>query len=281
MIEGSIRSRVFTNSNYAKLKAKDAIVDCFRDRIGKRPDVETEHPDLYVYIIVQENTARVHINLTGTPLFKRGYRETGHPATLNENIAAALVYLSGWNGRETLLDPFCGSGTILIEAAQMQSRVPAGGQRAFSLQEHKFFDKAVWEQAYNSAMEGIDTPNKVNIYGSDHSERFIEIAKDQTLNAGLKNIKFKVTDFEQVSPPSPEGMIISNLPYGERLQEQNELEALYARLGTHLKQNFKGWTAWFLSSETSLLKKLGMSPSEKHFLMNGGLEVRFQKYEIY
>ena len=281
VIDGSVRSRVFSNSNFAKLKLKDAVVDCFRDRVGKRPDVDTEDADIHIFVLVQENTCRLYINTSGEPLFKRGYREPGHPATLNENIAAALVYLSGWDGRSTLLDLFCGSGTILVEAAEMQARKAAGLDRTFSFINHKFFDREIWKAMVEGAHEEVTSVAKPTIFGSDHSHRFIDIAKQQTRNAGLDSIRYKVADFREVMPPTPTGTIISNLPYGERLQENDDLELLYHELGKHLKSHFKGWTAWFLSSDLKLLKKLGMSPSERHTLMNGSLEVRFQKYEIY
>lgn len=273
-------SKTFKHSRYVSLKVKDAIVDQFRRRQDKRPDVNTQEPDLKIHIHITENQCDLLLDSSGDPLFKRGYRVAATKAPINEVLAAGMIKLSGWNMDCDLYDPMCGSGTILIEAAMLAHGIAPGTYRQkFGFESWKDFDADLFEAITE---EQYETPEfKHQILGSDISPAAIKIAEQNVKEAFLsKKISLNPMNFFDLKPQTPSGFLITNPPYGERLQP-DDLQLFYQKIGDKLKLEFTGFTSWIIGSNADVMKFVGLKPEKKIKLFNGPLECTFRKYSIF
>lgn len=279
-VNGVVSSPYFNHSKFIALRVKDAIADQFRAKTGKRPDVDTENPDVRINLHVSSDRCTLLLDSSGDSLHKRGYRTTTVEAPINEVLAAGMIMLSGWDRESAFIDPMCGSGTIPIEAAMMAYNIPPGIYRKqFAFEKWPDFDKDLFNNIYNEEYPEPEVTPK--IVGSDMSSQAVAMAKTNAKNAFMgKKIDFKVSAFEDMIPPANEGMLITNPPYGERLKQDN-IKAFHMIMGDYLKKNFTGYTAWILSSNIEALKYTGLRPEQKIVLYNGPLECRFVKFSIY
>ncbi|MBJ6726654.1 THUMP domain-containing class I SAM-dependent RNA methyltransferase [Geomesophilobacter sediminis] len=282
-VECSLRDSALTHSGFVALKTKDAIVDCVRDRTGSRPSVDTKDPDLRVNVRLFRNRCTVSLDLSGTPLDRRGYRLDRHEAPLKENLAAALIGLSGWNGETPFVDPMCGTGTIAIEAALKGARVAPGLlRRGFGFQRWPGFDQKVWRQLLEEARSLKRDPLPAPIVGSDVSAPVIEMARENARRAGVAGlVEFKQHAIADLTPPPGAGTMIFNPPYGKRLGEVEELKPLYRQIGDVMKQRCTGYTAYLFTGNLELAKSVGLKASRRIVLFNGPIECRLLKYELY
>jgi putative N6-adenine-specific DNA methylase len=276
-----INSPHFGHSGYAGLLLKDAIADSFRNKTGRRPSVDTSDPGILINLHISNDLVTISIDSSVVPLFKRGYRQEQPFAPLNEVLAAGIILLSGWNATTSLTDPMCGSGTIPIEAGLIACKVPPGKFRKFfGFQRWKDFDENLFEKIKLNCDNQIG-PSPVKIYGSDISEQTLQHARANVSSAGLNNIvSLDRGDFKDLKPVDNNGFVFLNPPYGQRLQPV-EIDQLYGMIGTTLKHNFAGATAWLITSNKESLKHVGLKPKEKHTLFNGALECVLLKYEMY
>lgn len=278
-IDSTVQSEIFVNSMYASLKVKDAIADHFRELTGKRPSVNAENPDILINVYLMGNQCILSLDSSGESLHKRGYRMGQGDAPINEVLAAGMILLSGWDGKRNFLDPMCGSGTLLIEAAMIAKGIPPGIYRkSFGFEQWLDFNEDLFADIYNG-----DYEKEFNgkIVGSDISTKDIAIAKANIKNASLsKVIDLQVADMTTLEPPFPNGIIITNPPYGERMKPQSITE-LYGAIGNRLKNKFVGYEAWMISSSVDGLKSVGLKPSKKIELMNGALECSFRCFELF
>ncbi len=279
-IDGVVHSNYFSHSKYVALKAKDAIVDQFREKFGKRPYVEVDDPDIQLSVHISEDKCDILLDSSGESLHKRGYRIRTTKAPLNEVLAAGMILLSGWDKKSDFIDPMCGSGTLAIEAAMIAYGISPGIYRnRFGFESWLDFDADLLEDIYEE--ESAETPFEYNILGSDVSEIAIRIARENAQNASLaKKIKFLVKPIENYSPKGEKGIVVTNPPYGERVKK-NEINNFYKLLGDRFKQSFKGYDIWLLSNNFEAIKHIGLHPSNKLTLFNGALECKFLEYSIY
>jgi len=280
-VDSVVNSKYFSHSKYVALKVKDAIVDQFRDKFGKRPYVETDDPDVRLSVHITNDLCTISLDSSGESLHKRGYRIKATKAPLNEVLAAGMILLSGWDGKSVFIDPMCGSGTILIEAAMIAHNIPPGIYRnRFAFENWNDFDDDLLQKIYDeeSQNENLD----IKILGYDVSEVAIRIAEENCKNAGLhRMISLQVKDIEQLVPENtPKGVVVTNPPYGERLVK-DEIEVFYKMMGDQFKNNFANFTVWLLSSNMQAIKNIGLHPEQKLTLYNGPLECKFLKYSIY
>lgn len=274
-------SETLRHSKYVALKTKDAIADRFRKETGRRPNVRVDDPDLLVHIHVNDTKATVALDSSGVSLHRRGYRIHGGVAPLNEILAAGMVLLTGWQADRPFLDPMCGSGTLVLEAALLAGHIPPQWQRKkFAFQQWKDYQPEVWERVRREALAQTTT-NWPPISGYDRDFRALRIAEDNIAAAHLSGkIQLEKIPFEQLNPPSGPGLVVMNPPYDERIPvEQTAL--FYKRIGDMLKQRFAGYDAWVLSANLEALKQIGLHPSRKITLFNGPLECRFLKFSLY
>ena len=276
-----INSPHFGHTGYAGLILKDSIADYFRNKSGRRPSVDTTDPRILINLHISNDLVTVSIDSSVIPLFKRGYRQEQAVAPLNEVLAAGILLLSGWKGSSTLTDPMCGSGTIPIEAGLMACKVPPGKFRTFfGFQRWKDFDEALFEKIKLDCDSKIGS-SPVKIFGSDISEQAVAQSRANVSRAGLSDvISIEVADFKDLKGVEDKGFVFLNPPYGQRLRP-DELDGLYSMIGTTLKHNFPGTTAWLITSNKESLKNVGLKPKEKHTLFNGALECILLKYEMY
>ncbi len=276
-----INSPHFGHSGYAGLILKDAIADTFRNKTGRRPSVDTSDPGILINLHISNDLVTISIDSSVVPLFKRGYRQEQPFAPLNEVLAAGIILLSGWNATASLTDPMCGSGTIPIEAGLIACKVPPGKFRKFfGFQRWKDFDENLFEKIKLECDSQIG-PSPVKIYGSDISEQTLQHSRANVSSAGLNDIvSLDLGDFKDLKSVDNNGFVFLNPPYGQRLQPV-EIDLLYGMIGTTLKHNFAGTTAWLITSNKESLKHVGLKPKEKHTLFNGALECLLLKYEMY
>ena len=282
-VDCNLRDSTLTHSGFVALKTKDAIVDEVRDRCGTRPNVDTKDPDLRVNVRLFRNRCTVSLDCSGTPLDRRGYRLDRHEAPLKENLAAALVELSGWDGSVPFLDPMCGTGTIAIEAALKALRVPPGLLRAgFGFQRWPGFDRGLWDRLVEEARQGMLTELPAPVFGSDISHAAVAMAHENARRAGVGGVLNlgRGEIGELVAPPGP-GVLIFNPPYGKRLGEEEALKPLYKEIGDVMKQRCKGYTAYLFTGNLELAKCVGLKASRRIVLYNGPIECRLLKYEMY
>lgn len=280
-IDATVNNSVFSHSQFVALRCKDAIVDRFRARFGKRPSVDIKQADIRIDIHLSHNECSVSLDSSGDSLHKRGYRIRLSEAPISEVLAAGMILLSGWDKKTDFMDFMCGSGTIPIEATMIASNIPAGYYRdSYGFMKWKNFDKNLWDKVKQDADDLISEP-ECSIYASDASEEAISIANINIKNAKLHHdIQIEQREMSEQKPKDGKCFIVCNPPYGERIKPENIIE-LYKSIGDTFKQNFAGCQAWIISSAPEALKFVGLKPSRKLVLYNGPLECRFVKFEMY
>ena len=278
-----------TSLEFTTLKIKDAVCDRFRDQFGRRPSVNTRTPDMRIMGFLDQRNFTIYLDTSGEALFKRGWREETGDAPLRENLAAGLLRVAGWKPGVPLFDPMCGSGTILIEAAQMVQGIPAGARRRFAFEKFRGFDKAAW-QAMKTAIKPNPLPAEPTIFGSDISGDMVAMTRHNLRSAGiLFEVPLKQIEAQQVQPPvATPGILLTNPPYGERIGvrgdstiPQDEMAVgFYQQLSATLKQRFAGWTVYLFTADLGLPKMLRLKESRKTPFFNGALECRLFRFDM-
>ena len=281
-IDAAINSDFYRHSNYPALILKDAIVDRIRKDRGIRPSVDPQHPDVKINLHIFNNKVTLSLDSSGNSLHKRGYRNLTVAAPINEVLAAGMILLSGWEGNLPFLDPMCGSGTLVIEAASLAlNRPPLYLRPSFGFMQWKDFDAALWEKILKENNEKIKSNTPFDIIGRDINNKGVSAAGKNCLAAELyRNITIEKGDFFKMAKISDNGVIMTNPPYDERM-ELTDTIGYYKKLGDTLKQQYTGWSAWIISSNPEGLKNLGLKPSAKKTLFNGPLECKFQRFDMY
>lgn len=260
--------------DFVGLKIKDAVCDVFRDACSARPSVGKIRPDIRIHAFIDERDIQIFIDTSGEALFKRGYRQDTGEAPMRENLAAGLLLLAGYDGSQPFQDPFCGSGTIVIEAAWIATRRAPGLMRRFGFEKLKNFDAALWKKLQHEAETQI-RPAPAPISGSDNDRHMIRAAVANAQAAEVDTfIRFEVKDAQDTRPNGEGGILISNPPYGVRLAEVQSLQALYPQLGAWLKQHYAGWLAGVFTGDRDMPKFMRLSPKRKIPLYNGNLDCR-------
>lgn len=260
--------------DFVGLKIKDAVCDVFRDACGARPSVGKIRPDIRIHVFIDERDIQIFIDTSGEALFKRGYRQDTGEAPMRENLAAGLLLLAGYDGTQPFQDPFCGSGTIVIEAAWIATRRAPGLMRRFGFEKLKNFDAALWKKLQHEAETQI-RPAPAAISGSDNDRYMIRAAVANAQAAEVDTfVRFEVKDAQDTRPNGDGGILISNPPYGVRLAEVQALQALYPQLGAWLKQHYAGWLAGMFTGDRDMPKFMRLSPKRKIPLYNGNLDCR-------
>lgn len=281
MVETNARNCPLKSLDFVTLRIKDAICDCFRDLNGVRPDVDRRSPDIRISAFLTADAFAIYLDTSGEPLFKRGYRDASIEAPLKENLAAGILRMTGWTPTEPLLDPMCGSGTFLIEAAMIALKIAPGSNRKFAFQKLSNFSERDWKKHLDRAQSAQLSPVPLQIFGSDKYGDVLKVARTNLAKAGLADVvQLKQVDAMEMSAPASSGVLIANPPYGVRLGEQDELAADYPRLGDVLKRQFSGWRAYLFSADTQLPKLIRLSASKRTPLFNGPLECRLYEYKI-
>lgn len=278
--------------NFAALRVKDAVCDVLRAASGARPDVDTRRPDLPIVLHLEEDWATLYVDTSGEALFKRGWREDKGEAPLKETLAAAMLAAAGWAGRAEdgpLFDPCCGSGTLLIEAAQIACDIAPGGQRRFAFERWPVWQplKAQWLELKGAAKARV-RPSEVALHGGDVSFRLTDYARRNAERAGvLAAVDIKTADALQVLPPAPAGTMVLNPPYGERISPKGSKTArdeapsdFYQRLAAHWKRQYAGWTAWILSPDPKLPGAMRLKESRRVPMWNGPIECRLFRFDM-
>lgn len=287
-IDATVYSETFRNSRFVTYRVKDAIADYWQEKAGRRPNVKISEPDLYINVHIANEQLTVSLDSSGESLHKRGYRVATTEAPINEALAAGMLLMAGWKGQADFYDPMCGSGTLLIEAALIARNIAPGlFRQSFAFEKWKDFDADLWSDIYND--DSRERPFEHRIYGSDASFYAIRQAEKNIKAAGvqhdveLKQIRMeeiKTSNLQsQISDASP--LVMLNPPYGERLKSNKEMEDLYSSIGTALKHQFAGATAWIISSNEAAMKCIGLKPSKKYRLLNGELDCQFNRYDLF
>jgi putative N6-adenine-specific DNA methylase len=263
---------------FATLKVKDAVCDRFRDELGSRPDVDRAAPDVRIHAFLEEAKGILYLDTSGEALFKRGWRMDIAEAPIRENLAAGIIMLSGWKFDQPLLDPMCGGGTLLSEAAAMARGRAPGAKRAFGFEKLEIFDAKLWERIRN---EKTVAPVEPRLYGSDTDPEALQAARRNLGAAGVERwVKLEQSDVLKRSAPAEAGVLVANPPYGERIGSADELAALYPKLGDALKKRFAGWNCFFFTADLRLAKLIRLQPSRRTPLWNGSLECRLYEFQI-
>ena len=271
--------------DFITLRIKDAVCDKFREQVGSRPSVDPREPDIRVHAFLDATHASLYLDLSGEPLFKRGMREHTGEAPLKKNLAAGIIKLSGWQTNETFLDPMCGSGTFLIEAAEMALDIApglsGGTLREFAFTKLKGFDRALWDELVSQARRSVKPAALLPIFGTDKYGYAVTDARENlTANGLIECVHLKQVSILEVSAPATSGVLVTNPPYGERLGDTTDLAELYPKLGDWLKQKFAGWRAYFFTGDPQLAKGVRLSASKRTPLFNGKIECRLFEYKI-
>ena len=279
-IDAVVFSEEFRHSKFVSYKVKDAIVDYFREKTGKRPSVRINNPDVLLNIHIAHTTCTLSLDSSGESLHRRGYRQEQVEAPLNEVLAAGMVLMTGWRGECDLIDPMCGSGTIPVEAALIARNIAPGVfRKGFAFEKWVDFDSEMFDEIYNDDSQEREFTHK--IYGYDNSPKANEIATHNIKAAGVsKDVTLKLQPFQQFEQPQEKSIIVMNPPYGERIST-NDLLGLYQMIGERLKHAFVGNEAWVLSYREECFDQIGLKASQKVPLFNGALECEFRKYEIF
>ncbi|MEO8936593.1 MAG: THUMP domain-containing protein [Burkholderiaceae bacterium] len=285
---------------FVTLRVKDGICDRFRDAVGERPSIDTRQPDVRVFAYLDANTCTLYLDTTGEPLFKRGWRAESGDAPLRENLAAGILRLAGWKPGIALLDPMCGSGSFVVEAAQTALKIAPGETRVFGFEKLKNFDSDAWERMRNDSVSMPDAEALAAvalIQASDVSGDAVAMTRANLERAGIPaelalQIAPKQIDARQVKPQADSGLVIANPPYGERIairgersergnqSSDDELTVFFGEFGNTLKQRFAGWTCHILTSDMNLQRKLRLSPDRRVVLFNGAIECRLYRFEL-
>jgi putative N6-adenine-specific DNA methylase len=271
-----------TSLEFATLRTKDAICDRMRADSGVRPSIDKRAPDVRVHVHLTDREATIYVDTSGEPLFKRGYRQEADEAPLRENLAAGLLSLARWIPGEPLLDPMCGSGTIVTEAALIAANRAPGLSRTFGFQKLAWYDGPTWQRIKQAARDRIGTaPSTPAIFASDIADGAIGKTRTNLRTAQVDAfVHVERADILTRSAPAPAGVLVANPPYGVRLAEANELAALYPRLGDALKRNFAGWSACFFTGDLRLAKLIGLKADKRTPLWNGAIECRLFAFRI-
>lgn len=281
VIDTTLYTEVFNNSQFVALKTKDAIVDQFRENTGERPSIDKDFPNIKIHIHIDRELCTVSLDSSGNSLHHRGYRSATNIAPINEVLAAGLLLLSGWDGQTHFLDPMCGSGTLLIEAAMIACNIPANiNRKEFAFEKWKDWDSDLFDKVLESLLKKTRDYN-YTILGYDKAPSAVRKAQDNVTNANLDDyIEVKQVDFFESNKISQGPLfVVFNPPYGERLNI--EMERFYREIGDTLKQNYPQTDAWFITSNLEALKYVGLRPSRKIKLFNGKLEARLVNYQMY
>jgi len=267
--------------DFATLRIKDAVCDRFRDALGSRPSVDRANAQVRVHAFLEAARGALYLDTSGEPLFKRGWRAGAGEAPLRENLAAGIIMLSGWKPEEPLLDPMCGGGTLLVEAAAIARGRAPGARRVFGFEKLKIFDSNLWKKikADESATESRSA--KLQIYGSDSDPRALSDARRNLAGAGVERwVKLEQADILERVAPAATGVMVANPPYGERIGSKEELALFYPKLGSALKRNFAGWRCHFFTADLRLPKLVRLQPARRVPLYNGALECRLFEIRI-
>lgn len=266
--------------DFATLRVKDAICDRFVRATHARPEVYKRQPDIQVVVFVDRDHVVWYLDTSGDPLFKRGWRKVAGEAPIRENLAAGILRLSGWTGDQVLLDPMCGAGTFLIEAALMAKGIAPGKGREFAFRHFRNFDHLAWEHLHQKSLTQLAHSPACSIVGYDADADALTMAQQNLEGLGLKDIQLGQIDVLDVTPPAPEGFLITNPPYGVRMGDRLELENWYPKFGRLLKQRFSGWRVFVLTADSRLPKLVHLAPSRKTPLFNGSLESRLYEFPM-
>lgn len=283
-IDATVYSDLFRHSQYVTYRVKDALVDWWMEHGGVRPNVQLTNPDLYLNVHIAGDMVTLSLDSSGESLHKRGYRVANTQAPINEALAAGMLLLAGWNGQSDFYDPMCGSGTLLIEAALIARNIAPGIYRkGFAFEKWADFDADLFEDVSSDDSRERDFIHK--IYGSDAGFYAMQVAMKNVQSAGLqRDIEVKqirVQELKLAEKNTEGALIMINPPYGERLAQDRDVLRLYQDMGTTLKHQFSGATAWIISSNEDALKCVGLRPAKKIHLVNGDLECLFNKYELF
>ena len=279
-VDSVVFSDEFRHSKFVSYKVKDAIVDQFREKTGKRPNISVANPDIRLNMHVAEDICTLSLDSSGESLHRRGYRQESVEAPLNEVLAAGMILLSGWQGDTDFIDPMCGSGTLLIEAALIAKNMAPGlFRKEYAFEKWPDFDADLFDEIYND--ESLEREFKHHIYGYDVEMKAVNTARLNVKAAGLTNdITIVQQDFKDFTQPANKSIIITNPPYGERISTA-DLLGTYKMIGERLKHQFKGNDAWVLSYREECFDQVGLKPSIKIPLYNGSLECEFRKYQMF
>lgn len=284
------RFRVFVNARQSPLRSlefitlriKDAVCDHFRSTQGVRPDVDTASPQVRIHAFLDRHQIHLYLDTSGEPLYKRGFKKASVQAPLKENLAAGLLWLSGWKPDEAFCDPMCGSGTLLIEAAQRALNIAPGLNRTFGFEVLHGFDAALWDSLRKAAREAQKPPRLLPIWGSDCTAEALSCTRINLEEAGLSDVvSTEEADFFTRTAPAPSGVLVSNPPYGVRLGDKDELAERYPDLGDALKAHWTGWRVFLLSGDPALVKRIGLKAKRRIPLFNGAIECRFYEYPLF
>ena len=279
-VDAVIHSESFNHSKYVAYRTKDAIADYFNGKYEKRPSVRLNRPDMYIHIHISHHDCSVSLDSSGESLHKRGYRMEQGEAPLNEVLAAGMILKTGWRGESNFVDPMCGSGTLLIEAAMIALNIPPGLYRkAYGFERWPDFDRELFEEIFQD--DSGEREFTFKCYGLDISPKAIDMAEKNIQNAGLSRyIELKTLPFQKYDKAPMPGILVTNPPYGERISS-DDIMNLYAMIGERLKHAFTGYKAWILSYKDECFDKIGLRPEQKLKLMNGALECEYRCYELF
>lgn len=280
LIDSNVTSPHFNHSHYVSQKVKDAIVDLFKGKYGKRPSVDTNDPDIKINVLISNEDMIVSLDSSGESLHKRGYRSVQGPAPLNEILAAGMILLTEWEGNSNFVDPMCGSGTLAIEAALIAYNIPPGTYRKkFGFENWLDYDDDLFQRIVDETSEKKDVDHFIS--ASDISHQATSIAKQNIKSAMLeKKIELATKSIEDLVVPNGGGLAVINPPYGERLKEY-QIKAFYSRIGDALKKKFNGYEVWILSANKDAMKNIGLRTSKKITLLNGQLECKYHRFKIF
>ena len=289
-IDATVYSETFRNSRFVTYRVKDAIADYWMERANKRPNISVTNPDLSINVHIANEQVTLSLDSSGESLHKRGYRVATTEAPINEVLAAGMLLIAGWKGQSDFYDPMCGSGTLPIEAALIARNIAPGVfRKEFAFEKWQDFDAELWNEIYNDDSQEREFEHK--IYGSDASFYAIQQATKNVKSAGVtKDVELRQVRMEELKGLEDEGikglgengpLVMINPPYGERLASNKDMELLYGKIGTALKHQFTGATAWIISSNDAAMKCIGLKPSRKLRLLNGELDCQFNKYELF
>ena len=286
-IDATVYSETFRNSRFVTYRVKDAIADYWQEKEGKRPNVQVNNPDLSVNVHIANEQVTVSLDSSGESLHKRGYRVATTEAPINEVLAAGMLLMAGWKGQSDFYDPMCGSGTLPIEAALIARNIAPGVfRKSFAFEKWMDFDADLWSDIYNDDSQEREFTHKIN--GSDASFYAIQQAAKNVKAAGVqRDVELRQIRMEEIKRGEEDinqcknALVMINPPYGERLASNKDMENLYGKIGTALKHQFAGATAWIISSNDAAMKCIGLKPSKKYRLLNGELDCQFNRYDLF
>lgn len=280
-IDAVTNSDIFRHSKYAALKTKDAIADRFRRQTGRRPDVDAKNPIKRLNLHIYNDQCTLSLDSSGDSLHKRGYRAEALEAPINEVLAAGIILLTGWQADCHFIDPMCGSGTLLLEAAMIAHNIPPQWKRrTFGFMRWPDFDAGLWMQVKREAKAAMK-PFDYLLWGADNDLRAVALTRSNADAAGLEHyLSLQAAEFDQLQPPAPPGLVVMNPPYNERLQI-DDIAQLYKNIGDKLKSSFSGYEAWIISANVDAVKHIGLKASRRFTLYNGPLECKLLRFDMY